>query len=63
MVFTRSRSCGVGCWRRGSGSGDGNATRIANERPDHILHAGDIGELTVLDALGKLASVTAVPVT
>jgi putative phosphoesterase len=33
---------------------------IAAQRPDHILHAGDIGAPTVLDALGEMAPVTAV---
>jgi putative phosphoesterase len=33
---------------------------IAAQRPDHILHAGDIGSPAVLDALGALAPVTAV---
>ncbi|MGH8311073.1 MAG: metallophosphoesterase family protein [Steroidobacteraceae bacterium] len=34
--------------------------RIAAETPDRILHAGDIGELAVLDALEKIAPVLAV---
>lgn len=33
---------------------------IAGEKPDRILHAGDIGSPEVLDALAKLAPVTAV---
>jgi putative phosphoesterase len=33
---------------------------IAAERPDHILHAGDIGAPAVLDALARHAPVTAV---
>jgi hypothetical protein len=33
---------------------------IARQKPDHILHAGDIGALTVLDALAEIAPVTAV---
>jgi putative phosphoesterase len=33
---------------------------IAALRPDHILHAGDIGSRSVLDALGEHAPVTAV---
>jgi putative phosphoesterase len=33
---------------------------IAAQRPDHILHAGDIGSLAVLDDLAALAPVTAV---
>jgi putative phosphoesterase len=33
---------------------------IAAQRPDHILHAGDIGALGVLDALSVHAPVTAV---
>jgi uncharacterized protein len=37
-----------------------SARRIEEARPDAILHAGDIGELTVLDGLGKLAPVVAV---
>ncbi|AUX48727.1 phosphodiesterase [Sorangium cellulosum] len=34
--------------------------RIEAERPDAILHAGDIGDLSVLDRLGALAPVVAV---
>src|SRR3954469_15251590 len=37
-----------------------SAKHIAAERPSHILHAGDIGDLAVLDDLAKLAKVTAV---
>lgn len=37
-----------------------SALRIAEQRPDHILHAGDIGDLAVLDGLAKLAPLTAV---
>jgi hypothetical protein len=37
-----------------------SATYIAAQRPWHILHAGDIGEIAVLDGLAKLAKVTAV---
>jgi uncharacterized protein len=33
---------------------------IAAQRPDHILHAGDIGAPAVLDSLARLAPVTAV---
>lgn len=33
---------------------------IAREKPSHILHAGDIGDLHVLDALAEVAPVTAV---
>jgi putative phosphoesterase len=33
---------------------------IAAQRPDHILHGGDIGSPAVLDALGAIAPVTAV---
>src|SRR6266542_3171669 len=33
---------------------------IAAEQPDRILHAGDIGELTVLDGLAKIAPTSAV---
>ncbi len=36
------------------------AERIAAERPDAILHAGDIGDLAVLDALRELGPVVAV---
>ena len=36
------------------------ASRIVAERPDAILHAGDIGDLGVLDALAKLAPLVAV---
>ena len=37
-----------------------SATLIAAQHPDHILHAGDIGDLSVLDRLEKLAPVSAV---
>ena len=37
-----------------------SATLIAAERPDHILHAGDVGELEVLDRLATIAPVAAV---
>jgi len=37
-----------------------SATYIAAQRPWHILHAGDIGDLAVLEGLAKLAKVTAV---
>jgi hypothetical protein len=37
-----------------------SADLIAAQKPDHILHAGDIGAREVLDALGALAPVTAV---
>ena len=37
-----------------------SAELIAAQRPDHILHAGDIGAPEVLDALAALAPVTAV---
>ncbi|HVH47953.1 MAG TPA: metallophosphoesterase family protein [Labilithrix sp.] len=33
---------------------------IAETRPDHILHAGDIGDLAVLDDLRRIAPVSAV---
>ena len=36
------------------------AELIAAQRPDHILHAGDIGSREVLEALAALAPVTAV---
>ena len=36
------------------------AELIRREAPSHILHAGDIGELAVLDALADLAPVVAV---
>lgn len=36
------------------------AEHIAAQRPDAILHAGDIGDLAVLDALRRLAPVVAV---
>jgi putative phosphoesterase len=36
------------------------AERLAELQPDAILHAGDIGELSVLDDLAKLAPVFAV---
>ena len=37
-----------------------SATHIAAQNPTHILHAGDIGDLSVLDQLAKLANLTAV---
>ena len=37
-----------------------SARHIAARRPDAILHAGDIGDLGVLDELSKLAPVVAV---
>jgi uncharacterized protein len=37
-----------------------SAKVISEQRPAHILHAGDIGDLAVLDDLGKIAEVTAV---
>lgn len=37
-----------------------SAERIRAAEPDHILHAGDIGDLAVLDRLRKLAPVSAV---
>lgn len=36
------------------------AEHIAQLQPHHILHAGDIGDLSVLDDLARLAPVTAV---
>lgn len=36
------------------------AIHIAAQNPTHILHAGDIGDLGVLDKLAHLANVTAV---
>jgi putative phosphoesterase len=35
-------------------------TRIAELEPDHILHAGDVGDFSVLRSLEKCAPVTAV---
>ena len=37
-----------------------SAEVIGLQRPDHILHAGDIGALSVLDDLRRIAPVTAV---
>lgn len=37
-----------------------SAKHIAAQRPAHILHAGDVGDLAVLDELAKLAKLTAV---
>ncbi len=37
-----------------------SAKHIAAQNPTHILHAGDIGNLAVLDELAKLAKLTAV---
>jgi uncharacterized protein len=37
-----------------------SARHIAAARPDAILHAGDIGDLAVLDGLGRIAPVIAV---
>lgn len=34
--------------------------RLEEAKPDHILHAGDVGDLSVIDALEKHAPVTAV---
>lgn len=36
------------------------AELIAREKPDHILHAGDIGSLDVIDALAAIAPTSAV---
>src|ERR1700709_754387 len=36
------------------------ADLIARQKPDRILHAGDIGELRVLDALAEIAPTIAV---
>jgi hypothetical protein len=36
------------------------AELIAREKPDHILHAGDIGDFAVLEMLAKIAPVSAV---
>jgi putative phosphoesterase len=36
------------------------AELVAREKPDHILHAGDIGDLAVLEELAKIAPVSAV---
>lgn len=37
-----------------------SAKHIAAQRPTHILHAGDIGDLAVLDDLAKLAKLVSV---
>jgi putative phosphoesterase len=37
-----------------------SAELVAAQKPDHILHAGDIGALSVLDAFVAIAPVTAV---
>jgi len=37
-----------------------SAKHIAAQHPAHILHAGDIGDLAVLDQLARLSDVTAV---
>ena len=37
-----------------------SVSRIAAEKPGHIVHAGDIGHRSVLDSLGSLAPVSAV---
>jgi uncharacterized protein len=37
-----------------------SAKHIAAQHPDHILHAGDVGDLAVLDDLAKVAPLTAV---
>lgn len=34
--------------------------QIAAQRPDHILHGGDVGDLAVIDALARIAPVLAV---
>jgi len=36
------------------------AELIAREKPDHILHAGDIGDLAVLEMLAEIAPTSAV---
>lgn len=36
------------------------ARLVAEARPDHVLHAGDIGELACLDAFAAIAPLTAV---
>lgn len=36
------------------------AELIAREKPDHVLHAGDIGALSVIDDLAKLAPVSVI---
>jgi hypothetical protein len=38
----------------------GSSAHIADQKPDHIIHAGDIGELAVLDQLERIAPVFAV---
>ncbi len=37
-----------------------SAEVIAAQHPDHVLHAGDIGDLQVLDRLAKIAPLSAV---
>ena len=37
-----------------------SAALIAAERPEHILHAGDVGDLEVLDRLAEIAPISAV---
>src|SRR5438093_12193200 len=37
-----------------------SADVIAAQHPDHLLHAGDIGNLQVLDRLAKIAPLSAV---
>ena len=37
-----------------------SARHIAAQRPDHILHAGDVGDRAALDVLARIAPVTAV---
>lgn len=33
---------------------------VTREKPDHVLHAGDIGDLSVIDELAKLAPVSVI---
>jgi putative phosphoesterase len=57
---------GDGCLRLGlvadthSRPNEQGLAHLAALRPDAILHAGDIGDLAVLDALGRIAPVHAV---
>ena len=37
-----------------------SAEAISAQKPDHILHAGDIGDLAVLDGLAEIAPLTAI---
>jgi hypothetical protein len=59
---SRGERLGASRGRRGHAfaAAPGHGARLAELAPDAILHAGDIGDLTVLDELAKFAPVYAV---